>query len=138
MPLALLNNNSIPHFGKGERESSLYSIQILPSLSTRMHIADLEFCFQLEATLSSSGKSAKLKSPAASNYLLLFDAAISPGIIHRYFAEDRLAGLKISKYGGFDEKKLDMGGEYCKHLLDAAKVHLEATEARGGSSGRCG
>ena len=29
---------------------------------------------------------------------------------------------------GFDLKKVNMHGEYCKHLLDAAKVHLEAAE----------
>ncbi|XP_073008997.1 protein CTR9 homolog [Typha latifolia] len=29
---------------------------------------------------------------------------------------------------GFDEKKIDTHVEYCKHLLDAAKVHCEAAE----------
>lgn len=29
---------------------------------------------------------------------------------------------------GFDEKKIEMHVEYCKHLLDAAKVHREAAE----------
>lgn len=41
---------------------------------------------------------------------------------------DQLAGVEDQKVHGFDEKKLDMHGEYCKHLLDAAKVHLEAAE----------
>lgn len=40
----------------------------------------------------------------------------------------QLAGVKDKQVHGFDEKKLDMHGEYCKHLLDAAKVHLEAAE----------
>lgn len=29
---------------------------------------------------------------------------------------------------GFDEKKIETHVEYCKHLLDAAKVHCEAAE----------
>ena len=29
---------------------------------------------------------------------------------------------------GFDEKKMETHVEYCKHLLDAAKVHCEAAE----------
>ena len=29
---------------------------------------------------------------------------------------------------GFDGKKIEMHVEYCKHLLEAAKVHLEAAE----------
>ncbi|KAG0580584.1 hypothetical protein KC19_4G184500 [Ceratodon purpureus] len=40
----------------------------------------------------------------------------------------QLAGVKDQQVHGFDEKKLGMHDEYCKHLLDAAKVHLEAAE----------
>ena len=29
---------------------------------------------------------------------------------------------------GFDEKKIEMHVEYCKHLLDAAKFHKEAAK----------
>lgn len=29
---------------------------------------------------------------------------------------------------GFDEKKIETHVEYCKHLLEAAKVHCEAAE----------
>lgn len=40
----------------------------------------------------------------------------------------QLAGVRGQQVHGFDEKKLGMHGDYCKHLLDAAKVHLEAAE----------
>ena len=40
----------------------------------------------------------------------------------------QLAGVVDQYMYGFDLKKLEMHGEYCKHLLDAAKVHLEAAE----------
>lgn len=32
------------------------------------------------------------------------------------------------QYHGIDEKKIDTHVEYCKHLLEAAKVHREAAE----------
>ena len=43
------------------------------------------------------------------------------------------AGVDVDQDGhiimcGFDLKKVNMHGEYCKHLLDAANVHLEAAE----------
>ncbi|KAG0578736.1 hypothetical protein KC19_4G046400 [Ceratodon purpureus] len=88
---------------------------------------------------------------APSNYMLRFDAAIamqkfSTATLQkakrtadevrqavfelknalRLFSQ--LAGVKDQHVHGFDEKKLDMHNEYCKHLLDAAKVHLEAAE----------
>lgn len=31
-------------------------------------------------------------------------------------------------FHGFDEKKIETHVEYCKHLLEAAKVHCEAAE----------
>lgn len=31
-------------------------------------------------------------------------------------------------FHGFDEKKIDTHVEYCKHLLEAAKVHCEAAQ----------
>lgn len=31
-------------------------------------------------------------------------------------------------FHGFDEKKIDTHVEYCKHLLDAARVHLKQAE----------
>ena len=40
----------------------------------------------------------------------------------------QLAGVVDQYMYGFDLKKLEMHSEYCKHLLDAAKVHLEAAE----------
>ncbi len=40
----------------------------------------------------------------------------------------QLAGVRGQHVHGFDEKKLDLHVDYCKHLLDAAKVHLEAAE----------
>ncbi|KAL2624333.1 hypothetical protein R1flu_008578 [Riccia fluitans] len=86
-----------------------------------------------------------------SNYTLRFDAAIamqkfSTAILQRpkrtadevrqSVAElknalrlfSQLSGVAASHGHGFDQKKVDMHVEYCKHLLDAAKVHLEAAE----------
>lgn len=40
----------------------------------------------------------------------------------------QLSGISSHHVHGFDEKKVDMHVEYCKHLLEAAKVHLEAAE----------
>ncbi|CAL9062608.1 unnamed protein product [Musa banksii] len=40
----------------------------------------------------------------------------------------QLSAASIYHSHGFDEKKLETHVEYCKHLLDAAKVHCEAAE----------
>ncbi|KAL3681937.1 hypothetical protein R1sor_024893 [Riccia sorocarpa] len=40
----------------------------------------------------------------------------------------QLSGVASGHGHGFDQKKIAMHVEYCKHLLDAAKVHLEAAE----------
>lgn len=88
---------------------------------------------------------------APSNYTLRFDAAIamqkfstatlkktkrSAEEVRLAVAElknalrlfNQLAGVRGQHVHGFDEKKLDLHVDYCKHLLDAAKVHLEAAE----------
>ncbi|BBN12945.1 RNA polymerase-associated protein CTR9 [Marchantia polymorpha subsp. ruderalis] len=88
---------------------------------------------------------------APSNYTLRFDAAIAmqkfstatlqkpkrtADEVRQSVAElknalrlfSQLSGVAASHGHGFDEKKIDMHVEYCKHLLDAAKVHLEAAE----------
>ncbi|CAM6088195.1 unnamed protein product [Calypogeia fissa] len=41
---------------------------------------------------------------------------------------NQLSSFGVNHGHGFDEKKIEMHVEYCKHLLDAAKVHLEAAE----------
>ena len=40
----------------------------------------------------------------------------------------QLSGMTGHHSHGFDGKKIEMHVEYCKHLLNAAKVHLEAAE----------
>lgn len=39
-----------------------------------------------------------------------------------------LSSASYLHYHGFDEKKIETHVEYCKHLLEAAKVHCEAAE----------
>ncbi|KAJ7515098.1 hypothetical protein O6H91_23G071200 [Diphasiastrum complanatum] len=88
---------------------------------------------------------------APSNYMLRFDAAIamqkfstatlqkskrSADEVRQSVSElknalrlfSQLSGISSQHSHGFDEKKIEMHVEYCKHLLDAAKVHLEAAE----------
>ncbi|XAR53477.1 hypothetical protein NMG60_11022043 [Bertholletia excelsa] len=40
----------------------------------------------------------------------------------------QLSAASNLQYHGFDEKKIDTHVNYCKHLLEAAKVHCEAAE----------
>eukprot|EP00250_Pteridium_aquilinum_P010972 c19754_g1_i1 orf=803-4069(-) len=88
---------------------------------------------------------------APSNYMLKFDAAIamqkfstatlqkakrSADEVRQSVSElknalrlfSQLSGMAGHHSHGFDGKKIEMHVEYCKHLLDAAKVHLEAAE----------
>ncbi|MCO5577224.1 hypothetical protein L7F22_031049 [Adiantum nelumboides] len=88
---------------------------------------------------------------APSNYMLRFDAAIamqkfstatlqkakrSADEVRQSVSElknalrlfSQLSGMAGHHSHGFDGKKIEMHVEYCKHLLDAAKVHLEAAE----------
>ncbi|EHA8589069.1 putative protein CTR9 [Cocos nucifera] len=41
---------------------------------------------------------------------------------------DRLSAASIYHSHGFDKRKIETHVEYCKHLLEAAKVHCEAAE----------
>lgn len=88
---------------------------------------------------------------APSNYMLRFDAAVamqkfstatlqkskrSADEVRQSVSElknalrlfSQLSGMTGHHSHGFDGKKVEMHVEYCKHLLDAAKVHLEAAE----------
>lgn len=40
----------------------------------------------------------------------------------------QLSAASNLHFHGFDEKKINTHVEYCKHLLEAAKVHREAAE----------
>lgn len=44
----------------------------------------------------------------------------------RFFGQ--LVGVKDKQVYGFDEKKLDMYGEYCKYFFDVVKVYFEVVE----------
>ncbi|KAH7315078.1 hypothetical protein KP509_21G032900 [Ceratopteris richardii] len=88
---------------------------------------------------------------APSNYMLRFDAAIAmqkfstatlqkakrtADEVRQSVSELKnalrlfslLSGMTGHHSHGFDGKKVEMHVEYCKHLLEAAKVHLEAAE----------
>ncbi|EFJ08114.1 hypothetical protein SELMODRAFT_161156, partial [Selaginella moellendorffii] len=88
---------------------------------------------------------------APSNYMLRFDAAITmqkfstatlqkqkrtADEVRQSVAEvknavrlfTQLSLISSHHMHGFDEKKIGMHVDYCKHLLDAAKLHLEAAE----------